>query len=62
MKTERGKPENLAKMIRYVFSSEMNIDAKTVDDLQIYKLFRIGEYGRQREFPRPISVKLYTCK
>lgn len=52
--TEMGKPENLARMISHVFSSEMNIAAETVDNLQIYKLFRMGEYDRQRKFPRPI--------
>lgn len=41
-RTEMGKPENLAKMISHVFSSEMNIAAETVDNLQIYKLFRMG--------------------
>ncbi|XP_052693143.1 protein IMPACT homolog [Crassostrea angulata] len=56
-RTEMGKSENLAKMISHVFSSEMNIAAETVDNLQIYKLFRMGEYDRQRKFPRPICVQ-----
>lgn len=56
-RTKIGKPENLAKMIRHVFSLEMNIDAETVDNLQIYKLFRIREYDRQRKFPGPICVQ-----
>lgn len=56
-RTEMGKPENLAKMISHMFSSEMNIDAETVDNLQIYKLFRVGEYDRQRIFQRPICVQ-----
>lgn len=57
MRSEMSKPENLAKIISNVFSSEMNIDVETVDNLQIYKLFRMGEYDRQRKFPRPICVQ-----
>lgn len=57
MRSEMSKPENLAKIISNIFSSEMNIDVETVDNLQIYKLFRMGEYDRQRKFPRPICVQ-----
>ncbi|XP_061194046.1 protein IMPACT homolog [Saccostrea echinata] len=54
---EIKNPENLAKIISNVFTAEMEIPAETVDNLQIYKLFRMGEYDKQRKFPRPICVQ-----
>ncbi|XP_061178529.1 protein IMPACT homolog [Saccostrea echinata] len=54
---EIKNPENLAKIISNVFTAEMEIPAETVDSLQIYKLFRMGEYDKQRKYPRPICVQ-----
>ncbi|XP_061188667.1 protein IMPACT homolog [Saccostrea echinata] len=54
---EIKNPENLAKIISNVFTAEMEIPAETVDNLQIYKLFRMGEYDKQRKYPRPICVQ-----
>ncbi|XP_061179339.1 uncharacterized protein LOC133187963 [Saccostrea echinata] len=54
---ERKSPENLAKSLRNVFISEMEMEETVVDELQIQKLFRMGEYDAQRKFPRPICVQ-----
>ncbi|XP_062601518.1 uncharacterized protein LOC134263220 [Saccostrea cucullata] len=45
--------KNLAQILRNVFISEMNMGETAVDELQIQKLFRMGEYDAQRKFPRP---------
>ncbi|XP_062606209.1 uncharacterized protein LOC134268022 [Saccostrea cucullata] len=54
---ERKTPENLAQILRNVFISEMNMGETAVDELQIQKLFRMGEYDAQRKFPRPVCVQ-----
>ncbi|XP_062588471.1 protein IMPACT homolog [Saccostrea cucullata] len=54
---ERKSPENLAQILRNVFISEMNMGETAVDELQIQKLFRMGEYDAQRKFPRPVCVQ-----
>ncbi|XP_062598968.1 uncharacterized protein LOC134260423, partial [Saccostrea cucullata] len=35
----------------------MEIPAETVDSLQIYKVFRMGEYDKHRKYPRPVCVQ-----
>ena len=54
---EKKSPENLASIIRNVFISEMEMDQTSVDEFQINKLYRMGEYDAHRRFPRPICVQ-----
>ncbi|XP_062621835.1 protein IMPACT homolog [Saccostrea cucullata] len=54
---EIKNPENLVKIISNVFAVEMEIPAETVDSLQIYKVFRMGEYDKHRKYPRPVCVQ-----
>ena len=53
-------PENLPKMVRYMFIHELGLEKETAESLQINNLYRIGEKDRNRKYPRPISVQFFN--
>nr|XP_034331360.1 uncharacterized protein LOC105331972 [Crassostrea gigas] len=57
--TERRVSENLPNVIRNLFITELEMKDGDADNLQINKLFRMGDFDPRRKYPRPICVQFY---
>lgn len=54
---KRGNDENLAKIIQNVFEKELEMDKESVGNMHIKALYRMGERGARRKFPRPVCIQ-----
>ena len=53
----RKEPENLAEIIRKILITEMGMAQEAADNLQISKIFCMGEFDRNKKYPRPVCIQ-----
>ena len=51
------EPENLAEIIRNILITEMGMAQEAADNLQISKIFLMGEFHRNKKYPRPVCIQ-----
>ena len=52
----RKEPENIAEIIRKILIIEMEMAQEAADNLQISKIIRMGEFDRNKKYPRPVCI------
>lgn len=57
--TERRASDNLPNIIRNLFFTELEMKDADADNLQINKLFRMGDFDPRRKYLRPVCVQFY---